>query len=338
MSSDLLVEICRRDALFWAKIPTLAGTPSVPPLLIMIPSILSSRFSNPSLLLLLFTFIPLCWPLLFFTFPLIFYFIVSDKFLLQPSSIHTNKNILRSMKLFQKCTAQRSRSKSTASTFSKGAPPSPLRPSITRNPMIVAHRAGGGSAPENTLAACRQTLSQTPPSTILHLDLHLTSDGEVICFHDQEPHERNMLKLTGVDKSVRHLNYSELPCLSPRIPTNPLCDLGTYVDTTQFDKKGGRTGEGRRICKFGEWPQARCERPKARYERPKACYERPKTRYERLTTPICGSRRVDRSSLKAALRRELREVRCPACASPSAAPNALPQATRDKRCYQRAAR
>ena len=46
------------------------------------------------------------------------------------------------------------------------------------------------------------------------------------------------------DASIKTFSYADLPPLSSRIPANPLCDLGTYIDTTQFKK------EGRTICKF----------------------------------------------------------------------------------------
>ena len=150
----------------------------------------TSRFSHPSLLLLLLVVCPAFWPLLFFTWPFIVFFVVSDKFLLNPDIIHTNKNLLREMNLFKKCTSARARSRTPSNQPHH-------KPAVTRNPMIVAHRCGSGEFPENTIAAARNSLRNTPPSTLLHVDLHLTGDMEVVCFRDQEPHERNMLKMTG---------------------------------------------------------------------------------------------------------------------------------------------
>jgi hypothetical protein len=234
----------------------------------MVPRFLLERFSNPSLVLVVFLLVPVFWPLLFFTWPVICFFIVSDKFLRNPLLIHTNKNLLRDMYLFKKCSASVRRGASSSVVSSGTSPPPVRRQDGPRNPLVIAHRGGGGEFPENTsehnapgnppplpaqplthcrtvaVAAAKSTLASTPGSTILHVDLHLTRDKEVICFHDQEPHERNMLKLTGRDASIRTFTYAELPPLSPRIPTNPLCDLGTYIDTTQFRE------DGRTICKF----------------------------------------------------------------------------------------
>jgi len=46
----------------------------------------------------------------------------------------------------------------------------------------VAHRGGAGLAPENTLAAFRAGLEQAADA--LELDVHLTSDGELVVIHD----------------------------------------------------------------------------------------------------------------------------------------------------------
>jgi len=126
-------------------------------------------------------------------------------------------------------------------------PPSPIRrrPSNNQKPILIAHRCGSGEAPENTIAAARQSLERCS-SLILHVDLLLTADKEVVCFHDQEPHERNMLKMTGRDSSISFFEFKHLPPLLSRIPTNPLCDLGGYIDTTKYKR------DGRNICKFEE--------------------------------------------------------------------------------------
>jgi hypothetical protein len=116
--------------------------------------------------------------------------------------------------------------------------------------MIMAHRCGSGEFPENTIAAARGTLANTPSSTILHVDLRLTLDKQVVCFHDQEPHERNMLKLTGRDVSISTLDLAMLPPYSLTIPCNPLCDAGAYIDTKAF-KRDGRT-----ICTFEDLCEA----------------------------------------------------------------------------------
>ena len=50
-------------------------------------------------------------------------------------------------------------------------------------PTIFAHRGSKAHAPENTLAAFKLAVSQGAPA--IELDVKLSSDGEVIVFHDQ---------------------------------------------------------------------------------------------------------------------------------------------------------
>eukprot|EP00520_Triparma_pacifica_P015662 CAMPEP_0118639948 /NCGR_PEP_ID=MMETSP0785-20121206/4496_1 /TAXON_ID=91992 /ORGANISM="Bolidomonas pacifica, Strain CCMP 1866" /LENGTH=351 /DNA_ID=CAMNT_0006531311 /DNA_START=310 /DNA_END=1365 /DNA_ORIENTATION=+ len=123
------------------------------------------------------------------------------------------------------------------------------RSSLRRRPLVIAHRCGSGEAPENTVAAARQSL-ETCSSLILHVDLLLTADKQVVCFHDQEPHERNMLKMTGRDSSISYFEFNHLPPLLSRIPLNPLCDLGAYIDTTKYKR------DGRKICKLEDLCEA----------------------------------------------------------------------------------
>lgn len=51
-----------------------------------------------------------------------------------------------------------------------------------RIPQVVAHRGASGEAPENTLAAFRRALEIGVDA--VELDVHLTSDGEVVVIHD----------------------------------------------------------------------------------------------------------------------------------------------------------
>ncbi|GMA38289.1 glycerophosphodiester phosphodiesterase family protein [Mobilicoccus caccae] len=52
----------------------------------------------------------------------------------------------------------------------------------TTGPIALAHRGGGGLAPENTLAAF--ALTTDLGFRYLESDLRLTSDGQLVCFHD----------------------------------------------------------------------------------------------------------------------------------------------------------
>ncbi len=51
-------------------------------------------------------------------------------------------------------------------------------------PWLVAHRGGAGLAPENTLPAF--DLAARLGADAFELDVHLTADGEVVVFHDDE--------------------------------------------------------------------------------------------------------------------------------------------------------
>lgn len=48
---------------------------------------------------------------------------------------------------------------------------------------------------------------------MLELDCQLTKDGQVVVLHDS-----NLLRLTGVDKNVSDLDYSDLPLLKTDLP------------------------------------------------------------------------------------------------------------------------
>jgi glycerophosphoryl diester phosphodiesterase len=51
------------------------------------------------------------------------------------------------------------------------------------HPTIFAHRGAKNHAPENTLAAFRLAVAQGAPA--IELDVKLTSDGEIVVFHDR---------------------------------------------------------------------------------------------------------------------------------------------------------
>ncbi|MBI4201937.1 MAG: glycerophosphodiester phosphodiesterase [Chloroflexi bacterium] len=53
-----------------------------------------------------------------------------------------------------------------------------------RRPLVIAHRGASGEAPENTMAAFELALEQGADA--IELDVHLTSDGFPVVFHDDE--------------------------------------------------------------------------------------------------------------------------------------------------------
>ncbi|CAL1167460.1 unnamed protein product [Cladocopium goreaui] len=87
-------------------------------------------------------------------------------------------------------------------------------------PLMVAHRCGGGEAPENTLESIRYCLNLKVP--LIQLDVMHTKDEKVVLFHDV-PVERNMEKLTGVTGQIGDFNYSELPVFKAEFQPNAFC-------------------------------------------------------------------------------------------------------------------
>lgn len=53
-----------------------------------------------------------------------------------------------------------------------------------RRPLVIAHRGGGGLAPENTLAAFKRSVELGVD--VLELDVRSTSDGELVVIHDSK--------------------------------------------------------------------------------------------------------------------------------------------------------
>ena len=59
-----------------------------------------------------------------------------------------------------------------------------IAPGSLEAPLVVAHRAGGGMAPENTMAAIHRAMEIGVDA--VELDVRLTKDGKVVVFHDRK--------------------------------------------------------------------------------------------------------------------------------------------------------
>jgi len=75
-----------------------------------------------------------------------------------------------------------------------------------RRPWLVAHRGGARLAPENTLPAFE--LAARLGADAFETDVHLTSDGEVVVFHDDET-----TRLTGVPGTIEGRTLAEVRAL-----------------------------------------------------------------------------------------------------------------------------
>jgi glycerophosphoryl diester phosphodiesterase len=70
-------------------------------------------------------------------------------------------------------------------------------------PLIIAHRGASYDAPENTLSAIK--LAWQMDADGVEIDVHLTKDGQVVVFHDE-----NTRRFGGNRKPISACNYAEL--------------------------------------------------------------------------------------------------------------------------------
>ena len=77
-------------------------------------------------------------------------------------------------------------------------------PDKSAAPLIIAHRAGTMSAPENTLAALEKTIREGV-SDYAEIDVQLTLDEVVVVAHDKD-----LMKVSNDPRVIRETNFSEL--------------------------------------------------------------------------------------------------------------------------------
>eukprot|EP00047_Mylnosiga_fluctuans_P002770 m.225835 g.225835 ORF g.225835 m.225835 type:complete len:321 (+) comp11325_c0_seq1:60-1022(+) len=80
-------------------------------------------------------------------------------------------------------------------------------------PVHISHRGGAGEQVENTITAFSHAVALG--TDMLELDVHLTSDNQVVVVHDA-----HLARLCGADLHVRDLPYAELPTLRSAIPVH----------------------------------------------------------------------------------------------------------------------
>ena len=74
---------------------------------------------------------------------------------------------------------------------------------IKDQPIIMAHRGAPTQITENTISSFKKALDQGVEG--LEFDIRLTSDGEIIIFHDD-----NLLRMCGINIQINDLTYDEL--------------------------------------------------------------------------------------------------------------------------------
>ena len=74
--------------------------------------------------------------------------------------------------------------------------------SVVTAPAVVAHRGSSADAPEHTLAAYQQAI--TDGADALECDVRLTADGHLVCVHD-----RNLRRTAAAKGVVSTMNLEE---------------------------------------------------------------------------------------------------------------------------------
>ena len=86
--------------------------------------------------------------------------------------------------------------------------------------IVVAHRGASADAPENTIASFNSAWEQG--ADVIEGDFQLTSDGHIVCVHDQDT-----LRVSGTRLVVKESTLKELSQL----------DIGRYFHDKSFDEK-----------------------------------------------------------------------------------------------------
>ena len=89
---------------------------------------------------------------------------------------------------------------------SKPAQPAAVRSSFAEQPLVIAHRGGKGLWPENSLFAFQR--ASALGVDMLEMDLHLSSDGELVVIHDS-----TLERTTNGEGPVAALSLEQLQAL-----------------------------------------------------------------------------------------------------------------------------
>lgn len=79
-------------------------------------------------------------------------------------------------------------------------------------PLVIAHRGGAQLGPENAAATVQIALDTGADA--VEIDVRVTADRELVCFHDAD-----LMRIAGVKHAVEDLSYSALKRLVPQLMT-----------------------------------------------------------------------------------------------------------------------
>lgn len=98
-------------------------------------------------------------------------------------------------------------------------------------PFYIAHRGSGDNWTEHTKGAYDSSMAAGAQA--IEVSVHATSDGVLVCHHDE-----NLLRLAGVDKDIKDIKYADLaefrvdarPWLGPSADPQPIPKLIDVLD------------------------------------------------------------------------------------------------------------
>ena len=78
---------------------------------------------------------------------------------------------------------------------------------LSARPVIIAHRCGGGLAPENSVVGAKK--SWALGADFIEIDVRLTKDNTAVLVHDD-----NIMRYTGIDMRVEDATFAQLRSLN----------------------------------------------------------------------------------------------------------------------------
>ncbi len=102
-----------------------------------------------------------------------------------------------------------------------------------KGPSICAHRGASAYAPENTLEAF--ALAEKMRADGIELDVHLTSDGQVVVIHDEKTGRVSEENLTVGESTLAELKRVDVSRLHPE---NGACRIPTLAEVLELLKPG----------------------------------------------------------------------------------------------------
>lgn len=120
---------------------------------------------------------------------------------------------------------------STAKPAAEPIPVHTVASLLSQDHFFIAHRGSGDNWPEHTMQAFAQSAKSGVPA--LEVSVNSTSDGVLVCHHDQ-----SALRVTGQDRKVAELTFAELSALrvdarawlGPETPLEPLATVREVLD------------------------------------------------------------------------------------------------------------